>query len=66
VLASNVGSILYYTRREESSGEMGLRIDLYLNPLVTLASVNVFFEDHRHEAVLIVYRSNLTTRLHMQ
>lgn len=42
VVVSNVGSILYYTRREEGSGEMGLRIDLYLNPLVTLASVNVF------------------------
>lgn len=37
VLASNVGSILYYTRREECNGDIGLRIDLYLNPLVISA-----------------------------
>lgn len=32
VLASNVRSILYYTRREECDGGLGLIIDLYLNP----------------------------------
>lgn len=32
VLASNVRSILYYTRREECDGGLGLLIDLYLSP----------------------------------
>lgn len=55
VLASNVGSILYYTRREECDGEIGPRIDLYLNLLVISVSVNVFFVGCRFEAALVVY-----------
>ena len=63
MLASNVGSILYYTRREECNGDIGLRIDLFLNSLIILAPVNVFFEDYNYEAALAVYPCNIEVRL---